>query len=72
MPQAYEFWRYAQEAMLRAHQSKVEKEKRALLELARTWTLAALRREGTVAINDAAPKAPEPFKIASLVGERHR
>ena len=37
-----EFWQYAKEATLWACLAKSEKERRALLALARTWTQAAL------------------------------
>jgi hypothetical protein len=37
--------------MRSAGQSKTEKEKQALIELARTWTQAALQSEGTVVVN---------------------
>jgi hypothetical protein len=43
-----QYWEYAEEATRRALQSKTEKEEQALLELARTWTLAALRSGGVV------------------------
>jgi hypothetical protein len=45
MSQADEFRRYADEAMRWACHSKTDKEKRDLLDLARTWTEAALRSE---------------------------
>jgi hypothetical protein len=50
------FWQYAEEAMRRADQSHNEKEKAALLDLARTWTQAA------VASNDprVSPVAVDP------------
>ena len=41
-----QFWQYAEEAMLGARHSKNETEKRALLDLARSWTHAALQSEG--------------------------
>jgi hypothetical protein len=48
------FWKYAEEAMRRADQSHNEKEKAALLDLARTWTQAA------VASNDVSAVAVDP------------
>jgi hypothetical protein len=39
------FWQYAEEAMRWALQSKTETEKQALIELAHTWTQAALWSE---------------------------
>ena len=41
-----QFWHLAEEAMLDACKSKTEKEKLALLDLARTWAQAALKSEG--------------------------
>jgi hypothetical protein len=46
MSNAEQFWRYAEEATRRADQSQDEKEKLALIELARTWTHAALASKG--------------------------
>jgi hypothetical protein len=48
MSEADQFWEYAQEA---ARQVKTEKEKRNLLELARTWSQAALQSESNVGAN---------------------
>jgi len=45
-----QFWQYAEEAMLGARHSKNETEKRALLDLARSWSQAALQRESTLFI----------------------
>ena len=42
MSKADQFWRFAEEAMRRADQSGNEKEKLALIDLARTCTQAAL------------------------------
>ena len=53
MSEADQFQRYAQEALLWASQSKTEKEKRALLELARTWSQAALESESTVVVSNS-------------------
>jgi hypothetical protein len=38
-----EFWQYAKEAMLSALVAKTPEDKEGLLELARTWTQAALQ-----------------------------
>jgi hypothetical protein len=56
MSEADQFRQYAQEALLWAHQSTTEKEKRALLELARTWSQAALESGSTVVENDNPPE----------------
>jgi hypothetical protein len=37
-----QFWRYASEAILSASSAKTDEERQGLLELARTWTQAAL------------------------------
>ena len=37
-----QFWQYAKEAMLSACYAKADDDKQALLDLARTWTQAAL------------------------------
>jgi hypothetical protein len=39
-----------------AYQSKTEKNKQALIELARTWTQAAVQSDSTVVVNDNAPE----------------
>jgi hypothetical protein len=38
-----QFWQYAKEAILTAYDAKNAKDKEGLLELARTWTQAALQ-----------------------------
>ena len=53
MSNADQFWQYAEEAMLGARHSKNEREKRALLNLARIWTQAALESEVTVVARDS-------------------
>ena len=40
-----QYWLYAEEAMLSARQSKSELEKQGLMDLARTWTQAAMQSE---------------------------
>jgi hypothetical protein len=45
---ADEFRRYAEEALRWAEQSKTEKEQIALIELARTWTQAAVQIESSL------------------------
>ena len=42
MSKTNEFWQYAEEAALSASYAESDKERQALLELARTWTQAAL------------------------------
>jgi hypothetical protein len=55
MSKADEFRQYAKEAMRWAHRSKSEEEKLALIELARTWTQAALHHEATAAATNHGP-----------------
>jgi hypothetical protein len=45
MTRAEEFRQYAEEALCWAYQSKNEKEKEALIDLARTWMQATLASE---------------------------
>lgn len=56
MSNADKFWQYVEEAMLSAQQSKSEKEKRTLMDLARAWTQAAMQSETTV-VFDRPPEA---------------
>ena len=58
-----QFWQYAEEAMLGARHSKNATEKRALLDLARSWTQAALQSEGTVFVT-ASLEATNAAKLA--------
>jgi hypothetical protein len=57
MSNADKFWRYAEEAMISAQQSKSEREKRTLMDLARTWAQAAVQSETTAVLNDCPPEA---------------
>ena len=60
MSEADQFREYAQEALLWACQSKTEKEKRTLLELARTWSQAALESDSTVVVSNSPPEHRAP------------
>ena len=51
MSETDQFRQYAEEAMRWIRQSKTEKEKQVLIELARTWTQAAAVSERTIAVN---------------------
>jgi len=42
MPITDQFWQYAKEAVLSACYAKTDEDRRGLLDLARTWTQAAL------------------------------
>jgi hypothetical protein len=52
-----QFRQYADEAIRWAFQSKTEKERQACIELARTWTQAALHSEHIFGGNDNPPEA---------------
>ena len=53
MPITDQFWQYAKEAMLSACDAKSDDDRQGLLELARTWTHAALVERQS--INRASP-----------------
>ena len=57
MSKADQFREYAEEAMRWARQSKTENERRALIDLALTWTQAAVQSEHIFGVNDSAPEA---------------
>jgi hypothetical protein len=42
MPKTDQFWQYAKEAVLSASYAKTDEDRQGLLDLARTWTQAAL------------------------------
>ncbi len=48
MSERDQFWQYAKEALLSACSAKTDKDKQGLLDLARTWTQAALLERATV------------------------
>ena len=69
MSKADEFRQYANEAMRWAHRSKNEREKLALIELARTWMQAALHRESTAAAtNHGLPEGAVPNRPSESQG----
>jgi hypothetical protein len=47
MSKSDQFWQYAREAMLSACYAKTDEVKQGLLELARTWTQAALQERAS-------------------------
>ena len=59
MSRSDEFRQYAEEALRSAAQCKIEAEKNALLDLARTWMLAALSAESLPAASEAPRKSGE-------------
>ncbi len=56
MSKADEFRQYAEEALRWAAQAKDEKQKQALLDLARTWTQAAVQMETPMVPDDKPPE----------------
>ena len=57
MTKADQFRQYAEEATRGAFQSKTEKEKQAYIDLALTWTQAAVQSEHIFGVNDSPPEA---------------
>jgi anaerobic glycerol-3-phosphate dehydrogenase len=56
MSKSNHFRQYAEEAMRSAHQSKIQDEKEAFIELARTWTAAAVQSERIFAVSGSPPE----------------
>jgi hypothetical protein len=52
-PTTDQLWQFAEEAMRRALLSKSEIEKQTLMDLAHTWTHAALRSESAMVVNNS-------------------
>jgi hypothetical protein len=47
MSKTDQFWQYAKEAILLAYEAKTDEDKQGLLELALTWTQAALQERAS-------------------------
>jgi hypothetical protein len=47
MSKTDQFWQYAKEAILSASYAKTDEDRQGLLELARTWTQAALQERAS-------------------------
>jgi hypothetical protein len=60
MSKADQFRQYAQEDLRWARRSTIDKEKKALIELAHHWMLAALQSESTVIVTDSPPEHRAP------------
>lgn len=56
MSKTNHFRQYAEEAMCSAHQSKIQDEKEAFIELARTWTAAAVQSERIFVASGSLPE----------------
>ena len=57
MSKTDEFWQYAKEAILSASYAKTDDDRQGLLDLARTWTQAALVERHCLADHDSATLA---------------
>ena len=57
MAKADQFRQYAEEAMRWDFQAKTEKQKQAYIDLAHTWTQAAVHSEHILGVNDSPPEA---------------
>jgi hypothetical protein len=55
MSETDQFWQYAKEALLSASYAKTDDDKQGLLELARTWTQAALQGRQSSRLSGPAP-----------------
>jgi hypothetical protein len=52
-----QFWQYAKEAILSASYAKTDEDRQGLLELARTWTQAALLERASSSLHDSPAEA---------------
>jgi len=57
MSKTDQFWQYAKEAILSASDAKTDKDKEGFLELARTWTQAALQERASSVDHDSPAEA---------------
>jgi hypothetical protein len=55
-----EYRQFAKECLRWADEAKAEQDRAAFLELARDWTMAALRLEGALTTNETASVWPAP------------
>jgi hypothetical protein len=55
MSETDQFWQYAKEAILSVGAAKTDQDKRDLLELARTWTQAALQNRVCFLVDHDSP-----------------
>ena len=60
MPDSDEFHQYARECLASAADATTEAERKALLQMARTWTQAAMQIEATSALTAKPSPAPDP------------
>ncbi len=57
MAKTDQFWQYAKEAIVSATSAKTDEDRRGLLELARTWTQAALVERASSVDRDSPDQA---------------
>lgn len=57
MSKTDQFWQYAKEAMLSASSAKTDEDRQGLLELAQTWTQAALLERASSVDRNGPPEA---------------
>jgi hypothetical protein len=57
MSKTDQFWQYAKEAILSATSAKTDEDRQGLLELARTWTQAALLERASSVDRDSSDEA---------------
>ena len=57
MPITDQYWQYAKEAILSAYDAKTDDDRQGLLELARTWTQAALQERASSVDHDSPAEA---------------
>jgi hypothetical protein len=72
MLQADQFWQYAKEAIISASRAETENERRGLLDLAGTWTQAALikrhaQADTAVAVFSCPRRAQTETKISKIL-----
>ncbi len=57
MSKTDQFWQYAKEAILSVSYAKTDEDRHALLELARTWTQAALQERASAVDHNSPAEA---------------
>ena len=65
MSKTGEFWQYAKEAMLSASYAKTDEDRQGLLDLARTWTQAALLERRSINYDSQPEVAPLSLHVAT-------
>jgi hypothetical protein len=63
-----QFWQYAKEAILSASYAKTDEDRQGLLELARTWTQAALLERTSSSNHDSPAEASAAWRTPQMSG----